>query len=58
MKVHRAKNGNVRGGGLWYKNGALRILRNPLYAGYIPSHGELFQGEHEPLVDRDVWERV
>ena len=47
-----------------------QILRNPLYAGYVPYMGsdqngkkyrkprKLFQGKHEPLVDMETFERV
>ena len=58
MKLHRARNGNVRGGGRWHKNGVLRVLRNPLYAGYMPLYDELYEGEHEAIMDRDKFERV
>jgi len=35
------------------------MLRNPLYAGLVRlPNGELIQGAHEAIVDRELWERV
>ena len=34
------------------------ILRNRLYAGEIDWNGRLYPGRHEPLVSRELWERV
>lgn len=31
------------------------ILFNPVYAGFIRSGGKLWEGSHEPIVDREVW---
>jgi site-specific DNA recombinase len=34
------------------------ILRNRLYTGELEWNGHIFQGRHEPLVTRELWERV
>jgi site-specific DNA recombinase len=34
------------------------VLRNPLYMGEIQWKGRTYPGKHEPLVSRDLWERV
>jgi len=57
-KRHRANNGNVREGKQWTKDAVLRVLRNSLYAGYMPCHGELHEGEHTAIIDRELWQRV
>ena len=36
----------------------LKILRNPLYAGYFKHGGELLKSQIEPLVTLEEWERV
>lgn len=36
----------------------LKILRNPLYAGYFRHNGQLMQSQIEPLVSLEEWERV
>jgi hypothetical protein len=31
---------------------------NPVYAGFVPSGGKLFQGVHQPIISRDEWDAV
>ncbi|WP_421693842.1 recombinase family protein [Aestuariivirga sp.] len=39
--------------------GALyRILSNRLYLGQVHHQGNHYPGEHEPIIDRDLWDRV
>jgi site-specific DNA recombinase len=42
----------------WTNADILRLIRTSIYAGYIRSHGELYDGEHEAIVDRDAFSRV
>lgn len=45
----------------WAQSSAVSTtLRNPLYIGMLPSraNGEPYQGEHEPIIDRDTFDRV
>jgi len=35
-----------------------KILRNRLYMGEFEWNGRLYQGSHQPLVTRDMWEQV
>jgi hypothetical protein len=35
-----------------------RMLRNPLYIGKVRHRGEVYDGQHEPLIPLEVWERV
>lgn len=35
-----------------------KILRNPIYAGYIPHKGEMFEGDHTAIIDRTTWQAV
>jgi site-specific DNA recombinase len=35
-----------------------KILRNRLYMGEFAWNGQVYQGSHQPLVSRDLWERV
>jgi site-specific DNA recombinase len=57
-KRHVAANGRLREARSWTKADVTRVLRNPVYAGYMSSHGELYDGEHEPIVDRETFEQV
>jgi len=42
----------------WTTNDVLRVLKNPIYAGYMASGDELFEGEHSALVERSVFART
>jgi len=57
-KRHRAKNGNIREARKWSKDAVLRVLKNPVYAGYMPYGDDLHEGEHSPLIERDRWHRI
>ena len=35
-----------------------RLLRNPLYVGKVPHNGAVYDGEHEAIVDADLFRRV
>jgi site-specific DNA recombinase len=54
----RQKNGNLRPARPWTKADALSVIKNPVYAGYMRSHGEFYDGEHEALVDRETFSRA
>jgi site-specific DNA recombinase len=57
-KRHVAANGRLREARPWTKADVTRLIRNPLYAGYMGSHGELYEGEHKPIVDRETFSQV
>ena len=42
----------------WTHKEVNRALRNPIYAGYIPSDGVLYDGQHKGIVSRDLWAKV
>jgi site-specific DNA recombinase len=50
--------GRKRRTGQWSKDGVLRVLANPLYAGLISAAGELYPAEHEAIIAREQFERV
>ena len=50
--------GRKRRSGEWTKDGVLRVLKNPLYAGLIAAGEELCKAEHEAIVSREQFERV
>jgi len=52
------KSGNLREGKRWTKDAVLRVLRNPVYAGFMPCHGELQEGEHAAIIERERWQRA
>jgi DNA invertase Pin-like site-specific DNA recombinase len=54
-KRHKAKNGKVRKARAWDKDAVLRVLRNPVYAGFMPYRDEIHDGEHEAIVGRNAF---
>ncbi len=57
-KRHRAASGRTREGKAWDKDMVLRVLKNPIYAGWMSCDGDLHEADHKPIVSRDVWSRV
>ena len=57
-KSYKLKDGNMKAGRSWNKDAVLRVLRKAVYAGYVASKGELYEGEHEGIIDRDRYHRV
>ena len=43
---------------VWTKIDVLRLLRTPIYAGYMRSRGELYEAEHQAVVDRGTFRKV
>ncbi|HEY1697937.1 MAG TPA: recombinase family protein [Polyangiaceae bacterium] len=50
--------GRKRKGGIWTKDAVLRVLKNPLYAGLIRAGSEVYEADHEALVERARFDRV
>jgi site-specific DNA recombinase len=48
-------NGKKSGGKLY---SLYKLLRNHLYVGEIEHKGSIYQGEHESIVDRELWNQV
>ncbi len=59
LSKRRASCNDHRGGNRPLSRGALyHLLRNPLYIGQIRHKDTCHAGQHPPLLDRDLWERV
>ena len=57
-KVRVARNG-IRSGGCRFSRGALyELLANPIYIGEIRHKQERHPGQHEPILPKELWERV
>jgi site-specific DNA recombinase len=48
----------VRGGGFMARGALYSLLRNQIYLGKIPHKGKVYDGQHDAIVPRDLWERV
>jgi site-specific DNA recombinase len=42
----------------WTPNRILGVLRNPTYIGQLPFNGERHHASHEPIIDRELFERA
>jgi site-specific DNA recombinase len=57
-KVRVSKKG-IKSGGCRFSRGALyELLANPIYVGEIRHKQERHPGQHEPILARELWERV
>lgn len=45
-------------GGKWTKQSVDNILHNPIYAGYVKWDGIVRLAEHEPIIDRRIFEHI
>ena len=43
---------------LWPHHTIRKILLNPLYAGFIRDDEELIEAAHEPIIDRETWNKT
>ena len=57
-KVQQRASGPHRGGIPFARGSLFHLLKNPIYRGKIVHKGKVYDGEHEPIVDEDLWERV
>ena len=52
------KKGRETGGKPFTKNALYRLLTNVVYVGKVRYEGTLYEGEHDAIVDADVWQQV
>jgi site-specific DNA recombinase len=57
-KVQMRTSGPHRGGIPFARGSLFHLLKNPIYVGKIVHKGQVYDGEHEPIVDEELWERV
>ena len=62
-KGHRTKawvtqKGKKRPGRPWNKAHIYRLLGNPVYIGKVSHKGEIFEGEHEAVIEQSLWDEA
>lgn len=57
-KVRSFSNGRSVGGVRFSRGSLAQLLQNPLYVGKVSHRGELFDGEHEAVLDAKLWDDV
>ena len=57
-KVQRRASGPHKGGCIFRRGTLYHPLSNQIYRGMIVHKGKAYQGEHEAIVDEDLWDQV
>lgn len=57
-KVRFRRDGQKYGGKPISRGNIYLILKNPIYAGFIDHKGELYPGQHEAIIEQDIWDAV
>lgn len=57
-KMQRRASGPHRGGIPFRRGSLFHLLKNPIYRGKIVHKGNVYDGEHEPIVDQELWDEV
>jgi site-specific DNA recombinase len=57
-KVRVAKNGKQSGGNPFFRGALYQLLSNPIYLGEVRHKGICHPGLHEPIVNRELWEKT
>lgn len=51
-------NGKARGGRIMSRGQIHYLLTNPIYVGRIRHKNQVWPGQHEPIINEELWERV
>jgi hypothetical protein len=57
-KRYTSRKGNTRGGATIYPGALAQILDNPIYCGIIRHKGVQHPGQHERIIDQELWDAV
>ena len=57
-KIQPRTSGPHRGGIPFRRGSLFHLLKNPIYRGKIVHKGEVYEGEHEAIVDEKLWNAV
>jgi DNA invertase Pin-like site-specific DNA recombinase len=57
-KVQARTSGPHRGGILFKRGSLFHLLKNPVYRGMLVHKDNLYPGEHQPIVDEQLWDAV
>jgi len=57
-KLRTFNDGRTRGGCAFSAGSLGQILKNPLFIGKVKHRGELYEGQHEAIIDQKTWDQV
>ncbi|MCB2046696.1 MAG: recombinase family protein [Novosphingobium sp.] len=58
VPLRRSLTGRQMGGGAFTRGQIYKILSNPIYLGEIHHKGRVYDGKHEAIIDRGLWDQV
>ena len=58
MKAWTTREGRQAGGKPIAKNSLYNLLTNMIYLGKVEYGGQVYEGEHERIVDDEIWNQV
>jgi site-specific DNA recombinase len=56
--IRVSKSGNRQGGNPLVAGAVYQVLSNPVYVGEIRHKKDSYPGQHDPIISREVWDRV
>src|ERR1700683_99024 len=56
--IRVSKSGNRRGGNPFVAGAVYQVLSNPVYVGEIKHKKDSYPGQHDPIISRELWDRV
>lgn len=57
-KTRQTRSGRIYGGVAFTSGPLAHLLKNPIYVGEVQHRGERYAGEHDAIIDRELWEAV
>lgn len=57
-KYRTRKDGRIQGGKPFSRGNLYQLLSNPLYIGKVVHHGDTYPGQHDAIVDQELWDNV
>jgi DNA invertase Pin-like site-specific DNA recombinase len=58
LPIRTNGSGKTNGGGLISRGHLYKILSNPIYLGQLTHKGQVHEGLHDPIIDRETWDHV
>ena len=58
LPVRTDGTGKRAGGGLISRGHLYKILSNPIYVGRLAHKGQVYEGQHPAIIDRETWDEV
>jgi len=58
VPIRSATTGRQMGGGFFSRGQIYKILSNPIYIGEIRHKDQTYNGQHDAIIQRDVWDQV